>query len=147
MNKDVMFSSATDLWETPQSFFDALNEEFGFETDVCALPENAKCARYFTPEDNGLAQTWTGVCWCNPPYGREIGKWVQKAAMSANKNVRQQKWGNRCHAAARADGYKVVSSIHIRKGGNPLYRRSAEIRRRQAQRAVSKHGCGIRVGE
>ena len=41
MNKDVMFSSATDLWETPQSFFDALNEEFGFETDVCALPENA----------------------------------------------------------------------------------------------------------
>ena len=37
MNKDVMFSSATDLWETPQSFFDALNEEFGFETDVCAL--------------------------------------------------------------------------------------------------------------
>lgn len=85
MNKDVMFSSATDLWETPQSFFDALNEEFGFETDVCALPENAKCARYFTPEDNGLAQTWTGVCWCNPPYGREIGKWVQKAAMSANK--------------------------------------------------------------
>jgi phage N-6-adenine-methyltransferase len=86
MNKDVMFSSATDLWETPQSFFDALNEEFGFETDVCALPENAKCARYFTPEDNGLAQTWTGVCWCNPPYGREIGKWVQKAAMSANKN-------------------------------------------------------------
>ena len=86
MNKDVMCSSATDLWETPQSFFDALNEDVGFETDVCALPENAKCARYFTPEDNGLAQTWTGVCWCNPPYGREIGKWVQKAAMSANKN-------------------------------------------------------------
>lgn len=86
MNKDLMFSSATDLWETPQSFFDALNEEFDFETDVCALPENAKCERYFTPEDDGLAQEWTGVCWCNPPYGREIGKWVQKAAMPAHRN-------------------------------------------------------------
>lgn len=83
MNKDLMFSSATDLWATPQSFFDALNAEFGFEVDVCALPENAKCKKYYTPEDNGLAQPWEGVCWCNPPYGREIGKWVQKAAESA----------------------------------------------------------------
>lgn len=82
MNKDLMFSSATDLWETPQSFFDALNTEFEFGLDVCALPENAKCKKYYTPEDNGLLQPWKGVCWCNPPYGREIGKWVQKAAES-----------------------------------------------------------------
>lgn len=82
MNKDLMFSSATDLWATPQSFFDVLNTEFGFELDVCALPENAKCKKYYTPEDNGLVQPWEGACWCNPPYGREIGKWVQKAAES-----------------------------------------------------------------
>lgn len=87
MNKELMFSSATDLWATPQDFFDALNAEFAFETDVCALPENAKCARYFTPEDDGLAQEWTGTCWCNPPYGREIGKWVQKAAESAENGA------------------------------------------------------------
>lgn len=82
MNREALFSSATDLWETPQWFFDRLNEEFHFETDVCALPENAKCEKYFTPEQDGLKQDWTGVCWCNPPYGRQIGKWVEKAAKS-----------------------------------------------------------------
>lgn len=80
MNKEAMFSSKTDLWATPQHFFDALNEEFHFDTDVCALPENAKCERFYTPEQDGLKQEWKGVCWCNPPYGREIGKWVKKAA-------------------------------------------------------------------
>ena len=79
MNTDVMFSSKTDLWETPQEFFDELDREFRFDLDVCALPENAKCARYYTPEQDGLSQPWEGVCWCNPPYGREIGKWVEKA--------------------------------------------------------------------
>lgn len=78
-----MFSSKTDLWETPQDFFDLLDAEFHFETDVCATPENAKCPVYYTREQDGLLQEWTGVCWCNPPYGREIGKWVEKAAKSS----------------------------------------------------------------
>ena len=82
MRTDVMFSSKTDLWATPQDFFNALDSEFRFETDVCALPENAKCRNYYTPEVDGLKQIWKGVCWCNPPYGREIGKWVKKAAES-----------------------------------------------------------------
>lgn len=86
MNTDLMFSSKTDLWATPQKFFDKLSSVFRFETDVCALAENAKCERYFTPEMDGLAQTWTGVCWMNPPYGREIGKWVEKAYKSAKQN-------------------------------------------------------------
>lgn len=79
---EVMFSSKTDLWSTPQDFFDKLNEEFGFDVDVCALPSNAKCDKYYTPLDDGLSQKWEGVCWCNPPYGREIGKWVKKAYQS-----------------------------------------------------------------
>ena len=83
MNTAVHFSSATDLWATPQNFFDKLNDEFGFETDVCAVAENAKCKRFFTKEDDGLAQVWTGVCWMNPPYGREIGHWMAKAWRSA----------------------------------------------------------------
>lgn len=86
MNTDLMFSSKTDLWSTPQDFFDRLNAVFRFETDVCALPGNAKCPRYFTPETDGLAQDWIGTCWMNPPYGREIGKWVQKAYTSSRKN-------------------------------------------------------------
>ena len=87
MNNDLMFSSKTDLWATPQDFFDRYDAIYHFETDVCALPENAKCARYFTPEMDGLKQEWTGVCWMNPPYGREIGKWVRKAYESARDNL------------------------------------------------------------
>jgi phage N-6-adenine-methyltransferase len=79
----VHFSSKTDLWETPQPFFDALNAEFGFMLDVCALPENAKCANYFTPAMDGLKQEWTGICWMNPPYGRQIGRWLKKAYESS----------------------------------------------------------------
>jgi phage N-6-adenine-methyltransferase len=82
-NLVVHFSSKTCLWETPQDFFDELNREFGFTLDVCALPENAKCQRYFTPAEDGLKQEWRGVCWCNPPYGREIGEWVEKAREAA----------------------------------------------------------------
>lgn len=79
MKKETLFSSKTDLWETPQDFFDKLNEEFHFDLDVCALPENARCHRYYTPDQDGLKQEWNGVCWCNPPYGRDIWKWMKKA--------------------------------------------------------------------
>ena len=82
MNR-IHFSSATDQWATPPDFFAVLAEEFEFDLDVCAGAENAKCARYFTREQNGLIQEWDGVCWMNPPYGREIGKWVRKAYEAA----------------------------------------------------------------
>lgn len=78
-----LFTSTTDLWETPQDFFDVLHSEFNFETDVCALPENAKCETFFSPDDDGLSQNWGGICWMNPPYGRDIGKWVKKAYESS----------------------------------------------------------------
>ena len=80
MNREVLFSSKTDLWATPQALFDELNREFHFTTDVCAIPENSKCERFFSPWMDGLKQEWTGICWCNPPYGRTIGNWVKKAA-------------------------------------------------------------------
>ena len=77
-NKGMM-SSNTDMWETPQELFDAYNSVYDFDIDVCAVPQNAKCERYFTPEVDGLKQDWNGTCWMNPPYGRQIGKWVRKA--------------------------------------------------------------------
>lgn len=80
---NVHFSSKTDQWSTPHDFFEKLNAEFGFDLDVCATPDNAKCPRYFTKLDDGLAQEWCGKVWMNPPYGREIGKWVEKAKESA----------------------------------------------------------------
>lgn len=79
MNTSVMFSSATDLWATPQNFFDQLNDEFKFTLDPCSTHENAKCKKHYTAEEDGLAQSWEGeVVFCNPPYGRELSKWVQK---------------------------------------------------------------------
>ena len=60
MKTDVMFSSKTDMWETPRDLFDRYNAIYHFETDVCAIPENAKCAKYFTPEMDGLKQEWSG---------------------------------------------------------------------------------------
>jgi phage N-6-adenine-methyltransferase len=78
-----MFASGFSDWETPQEFFDAVDGMFHFDLDVCATRVNAKCERYFTREEDGLLQTWNGVCWMNPPYGREISRWVKKAYESA----------------------------------------------------------------
>ena len=75
--------SDTGVWETPQWLFDLLDDEFHFRLDVCALPENAKCKKYYTPDDNALEQEWTGSCWMNPPYGDVVGHWLAKAKVSA----------------------------------------------------------------
>lgn len=75
--------SKTVEWATPQAFFDRLNHEFGFTIDVCATAENAKIPHFYSEEIDGLSQVWTGTCWMNPPYGRQIADWVEKAAMSA----------------------------------------------------------------
>jgi phage N-6-adenine-methyltransferase len=83
----VHFSSKTDVWATPQDFFDALNKKYGFTLDVCADNRNAKCKKYFTKKDNGLEQEWKGTCWMNPPYGREIYQWMKKAYESSLKGA------------------------------------------------------------
>lgn len=83
---EVMYSSKSEFWGTPQNFFDELNKEFGFDLDPCALPSNAKCDRFFTPEEDGLAQNWGGAkVFCNPPYGKDISKWVRKSYEESKK--------------------------------------------------------------
>jgi phage N-6-adenine-methyltransferase len=77
---EVLFATGGSTeWETPQDFFNIINQVYKFDIDVCATRENTKCKKYFTPELDGLAQDWIGTIWCNPPYGREVEKWVQKA--------------------------------------------------------------------
>lgn len=78
-----MLTSNTDDWGTPQWLFDKYNEQFNFDIDVCASPHNHKCNQYFTKEDDGLKMEWEGRCWCNPPYGRQIGLWMEKAYKSS----------------------------------------------------------------
>jgi phage N-6-adenine-methyltransferase len=81
----VHFSSKTVEWPTPQDSFDRLDAEFGpFTLDPAATPANAKCARYFTLDDDGLAQEWTGRVFMNPPYGRPLAGWAQGVGGVAN---------------------------------------------------------------
>jgi site-specific DNA-methyltransferase (adenine-specific) len=96
MNVAPHFSSNTDLWATPQDFFDKLDAEFQFTLDPCATHENHKCQTYFTVDDDGLAQDWSGhTVFMNPPYGREIGRWMEKASESGTTVV--------CLVPARTD--------------------------------------------
>ena len=89
MNNALLSSKKMD-WCTPQDFFDKLNEEFGFVLDAAATEKTAKCKLYYTPETDGLSQSWNrgGAVFCNPPYGRSIGKWVQKAYEEAQAGTR-----------------------------------------------------------
>lgn len=74
-------TSDKDDWETPQKLFDELDAVHHFTLDPCATDENAKCARYYTVEDDGLSKSWEGeTVFCNPPYGRQVGLWVRKCA-------------------------------------------------------------------
>ena len=86
MNIALMFSSETDLWATPQDFFDELDKEFHFTLDPCATPENAKCKKYYTVKEDGLKQDWQGeTVFCNPPYGKAIKNWVKKCYEESRK--------------------------------------------------------------
>ena len=74
-----MFSSKSNEWATPQDFFDKVNDEFDFYTDTACTKENVKCSSFITEDMDGLKSKWLGRCWCNPPYGRGLRNWVEKA--------------------------------------------------------------------
>ena len=76
----VMFSSTSNDWATPQEFFDKLNWRFGpFDLDPCATAHTAKCLNFYTEMEDGLTKDWGDhCCFVNPPYGREIAKWIKK---------------------------------------------------------------------
>ena len=87
MNK-ALLSSNSEEWATPRLFFDELNREFHFTLDPCANADNAVCEKYFTREQDGLSQSWQGeTVFCNPPYGKEICKWVEKADAEAQNGA------------------------------------------------------------
>ena len=115
-NIDVHFTSNTDLWSTPQDFFDNLNKKYNFTLDVCATNENAKCDQYYTLDVDGLSQSWVGVCWMNPPYGREICLWMKKAYESSLNGAKIV-----CLVPARTDtkwwhDYAMKGEIEFIKG-------------------------------
>ena len=83
----VMFSSKSNDWATPQDFYNQLDAEFGFTLDPCASQASAKCSSFYTADDDGLSKNWEGqTVFMNPPYGRKIGNWIQKAYEEGEKS-------------------------------------------------------------
>lgn len=112
MVSQTLFSSDTGEWATPQDFFDQQNEIHHFTLDAAASHENAKCDMYYTKDglfektvlinsNSGLVGTWgyQDSVWLNPPYGRDIGLWVEKAYWE------YKEYGNKvvCLLPARSD--------------------------------------------
>ena len=86
MNRDLMFSNKNNAWCTPRDFFNKLNLEFNFTLDPCCMPKSALCSKYYTPLEDGLKQDWRGeIVFVNPPYGKQIGKWVEKSYLESLK--------------------------------------------------------------
>lgn len=91
----ALYSSRSEEWSTPQKFFDALNEEFHFVWDMAATRENAKCHFYVDKETDALFLDWYShttcepgkpcALFCNPPYGKQIGRWFERARRAAEK--------------------------------------------------------------
>lgn len=123
----VHFSTGKDDWGTPQDLFNTLNEEFNFTLDPCADNNNHKCAKYYTIEQDGLAQSWAGeTVFCNPPYSRKTKTnagqiaWVQKCYKEATEGGGDR----RGYAYTRPNRYNHVSRLHFRKSGNTIYQRA-----------------------
>ena len=84
--QQTMFSSKSTEWETPQDFYERLDKAYDFNLDPCCIKESAKCENYFTKEDDGLSKDWAGNrVFMNPPYGRAIKKWIEKAHKEGKK--------------------------------------------------------------
>lgn len=113
----VHFSSRSDEWPTPQWLFDQLHQEFGFNLDPCSTDANAKCARHFTRQEDGLTQDWgNAIVFMNPPYGREIRHWMAKAFASAGSGATVV-----CLVPARTDTewwhrYAIHGEVRFLKG-------------------------------
>jgi phage N-6-adenine-methyltransferase len=84
---EVIHSSKNDCWRTPPKLFGSLDNEFSFELDAAATEENKLCQNYLSPLEDALGRSWDapGAVFCNPPYGRDVGKWVEKAWQESRK--------------------------------------------------------------
>ena len=109
--------------ETPKYLFDRISSIFNFSLDVCALPENAKCESYYTPDDDGLSKPWRGGVWCNPPYGREISSWVKKAYEESQKEYNSFVF----NASSCKNRYKMVVGICAGQSDALLHQGKSEV--------------------
>ena len=104
INTELMFSTGKDDWETPQDFFNKLNEEFHFTLDPCSTLDSAKCPKYYTPEDDGLSKDWQGeTVFCNPPYSKK-----------SKDKPGQEAWIKKCYEEGQKPNTTVVMLLPSR---------------------------------
>lgn len=129
-----MFTSATDNRATPQATFDELDQEFKFTLDPCASPDNHKCEKYFTKDQDGLKQSrdYENV-FCNPPYWKEIKNRVQKWYLARG--------GGGCYAFTSENRHKTISWFYMEKIRNQIYKMTFEIWMKQKFSTVSVNDC------
>lgn len=87
--RKAFFSRKDQTWATPWNIFKRFDEVFNFSLDPCCTTETAKCKIYYTPKEDGLIQEWSkiGNTFVNPPFSRELIKWVKKSYEEANKGI------------------------------------------------------------
>lgn len=73
----------TNEWLTPPYIIEALGP---FDLDPCSPVGRPwdTAAKHYTIEDDGLAQEWDGLVWCNPPYGPDTEVWLARLAAHGN---------------------------------------------------------------
>ena len=133
-----MKSSLSNEWATPRDLFEQLDAEFHFTLDAASTDENALCEKHYTIDDDGLKQEWTGSVWLNPPYGREIGAWMQKAAQS-------NRGGGHCLPCSRSNRYAMVARVGCGLcDRSQVHTRAAQVRKFRQRRSVSVSNRHIR---
>lgn len=140
-----MRSSNSNEWTTPRDLFDELDAEFHFDLDAASTHENALCETHYTAEEDGLSQPWEGFrTWCNPPYGREIGKWVRKAAETAGGGG--SPFSASPPAPTRRGGTTGSWATRRRSGSSGAASSSGTARTRRRSRPRSSCTTGGRAG-
>ena len=143
MNTELMFSSKTDNWATPIDFFLKVEAEFWpFDLDPCADNENHKAPKYFTKEDNGLAQEWRGRIFCNPPYWRGLKDWVRKCS-----EERERGSYINLPADTRKDRHELLPQLYLQqaRSRNTIYQMTAEILRSYKLRTFPLYACNFSI--
>ena len=129
----VLTSSKDMSWATPNAWFEYLDLEFAFTLDPCCETETAKCKRYFTPLEDGLAQPWADErVYMNPPL-RETNLILDEESLRRGSRPRRP----RCLSGASQGRYQLVAFLRGKGERYQISERASQICRGERLCAVS----------